>query len=201
MTETLTTKRTRAYPSLWVGQLVVERLEGISGQLTDIVCTKALTETEAIKNFSAYYNHARRTNKTVVRTVRLYTFSEFVQERMCYDINKMPAIQGIPALHKDLQAESDRVAKLTCDQLLAELGIYHQNSPDAELPARPMAKETKPAKSIGSMLEHKAPATATATARQRVRPAPAPSAEAPAPKPQSKDVQAVSRKVIRRARG
>lgn len=189
------TKRTRAYPSLWIGQIIVEKLDGISGQMTDVVCTKALTESEAIKNFSAYYNHSRRTTKTIVRTVRLYSFSELVQERLCYDLRQMPAVVDMPELSEELKKEADRVSKLTCDQIAKELGVYHASSPDAELPARPMAPDKRPAKSIGSMLEHKEPAAAPAPVRQRTRPAAAP---APAAAPVRK---VVGRPVVRRARG
>ena len=145
-------KRTRAYASLWIGTLSVEGLDGISGFMTDLVCTKAFTEIEAIRNFSAYYNHARRTNKTKVRVVHLFTFSQLATERMCYDINRMPVIDGKFKLSDDLKAEADRVSKMTCDDIMKELGIYHEASPDADTPARPMAEDKRPARSIGSTI-------------------------------------------------
>lgn len=185
------TKRTRAYASLWIGSVIVEKLDGISGPMTDIVCTKAFTEIEAIRNFSAYYNHARRTEKTIVRVVQLFTFSEFTQNRMCYDINQMPKVSVAGVLPTKLKEEADRVAKMTCDQIRKELGIYHDNSPQADLPARPMAKTARQERSIGSMLEHNEPKAEEPAKRVRPRPAAEPS---PAPK-------AVVRRTVKRARG
>lgn len=122
-------KPSRAYATMWIAMIVCNKLEGDLTPMRDIVTTKAINMSGAIKNMSAYYNNARRVDATQFSVIMIMTFSEFIHKRMCIDADSMPMIDtnnDFSDLPDDIVEEIHRVGSMPREAIDAEIKALYE---------------------------------------------------------------------------
>lgn len=150
-------KPSKAFGTMWVAMIVLNKLDGDLTPFNDVVTTKATNQWDAIRNIGAYYNHARRVPATQLSVIMIMPFSDFVTKRMCIDYESMPMLddtdtEGLP---DDVVELIQHIEKMPREQIDAEIkALYAAERTISE--ARPLAKERK-AYSIGDRTAEEAP--------------------------------------------